>query len=634
MTSMLKRCWLLALAAIWLSTTSDGAVFVPPLRRVALTWEETKGPDFQLPAGARYAVVVVAPPDKRDGLPTFVDKWAKPRGFKRLSYKTAELPKVVKLFVLDPAAAPEVAKRLGWAGAGTAATVYLSPGGAVMLKEDGIPQQAKPSAFLASLLAIENMTPKRLKEIDKLLSSLGMALMKSGMKKDAAPLAAMRPSLAAKDFDGLEAVRRTLDAVAAVAAERASNDTRLTAVCGDKKGALAQIDALERTFAAVPPALEVLAKVRKGIENDEVSPVLVDWPGGGAIGVAYYTGKGAQKLKAFEKIGMAVSKEIGLPYKEIHAADVLGNANDPNGALLYPDGSARVRLLIMPGGQAHDTWLEIGGKDGNPKCRGRELFQQAFKTGMNYIGTCGGCFMGCGNFDVPRAFNSHLSLWPGRVRLGGLGRKDPPPDMVFDKAHPLAAATRNGELKKVFFNGGPQWLEPDIPGTEYIAKFRGGGLETLWGQWALIAYSPPGNAGGRIVACAAHPEARHVPFVKAMADYSLDHRYLLPRRPVKSGETLKAISGDGQIQCYEIQVPAGATRLEVTLSGMDGNCDLYARRCGLPGPSRADARSASPADKDEKISVAKPKAGLWFLAVHGNHKVAAGVKYSLTATLE
>jgi len=610
-------------------------VVVPPLRRVAVQWEELTTAEIKLPDGARFAVVAVAPKDKREGLPEYVDKWAKPKGFKPLPYQVADLPKVVKLYTLDPAAAPEAAKRLGCDN--PPQTAYLSAGGSVMLLEPGIPRQSEPTAFLTSLQALEGMTPAKRIELDKLAFELATALSKLGMNEQAAAAGALRTGLAQQEFDALAASEKSLGAMAVRAAEGASNGARLAAACGDAEGALDTVSKLEKLFERVGAAKGTLAAVREGVTKGDVGTVLCDWPYGAAVGVAYYTGKGAQYLKAFEDVGRAVAKDLGLPYIDIHAAEVLGGADDPNGALLWPDGTARVRLLIMPGGQAHDTWLELGGKDGDPKCAGRELFQKAFATGMNYIGCCGGCFMGSGNFDdTPNAFNSHLTLWPGQVRLGlgKPGRQDQPPGMVFEPGHPLTAASQNGELKAVFFNGGPQWLQPDFPGTEYVAKFRGGGLQALWGNWALIAYSPPGNAGGRIVACAAHPEVKYNSFVKAMAAYAIDHRYALPRNPIEPGKSLRATSGDGQLQFYEVKVGDGAARLDVALSGATGDCDLYARRAGLPGAAAADARSATKGTGDEKLSIQRPKAGLWFIAVHGNHDVKAGVEYTLDVKIE
>ena len=88
-----------------------------------------------------------------------------------------------------------------------------------------------------------------------------------------------------------------------------------------------------------------------------------DWWQGGAVGVAHFTGPGAQRVRSIEAACQAVAAACGMPFVDIDRDDVLPTADDPNSALLYPDGAPRVRLLMMPGGRSWLTTKDLAGVD-------------------------------------------------------------------------------------------------------------------------------------------------------------------------------------------------------------------------------------------------------------------------------
>jgi len=375
--------------------------------------------------------------------------------------------------------------------------------------------------------------------------------------------------------------------------------------------------------------------------------IMGPWWQGGGPGVVYFTGPNAQYHKSFVTVGQTVAAKMGREYLEIHKEHLQSSDADRNGILVYPDGTARVRLMIMPGGNSFFCMADVAGvsemtpeaaKNERAKfAEARKIPQAAFRTGMNYVGCCGGFFTATSGYDVPRALYTGWGLWPGKVKNIGPGKRTPFPDVVFDAAqasHPLYKATQGGVLKGMYYNGGPIGVLPDIPDTEYFGKYQGGALTELAGDWFCVSYKAKDNLlGGRCVIATGHPEVGHVAFLQAMADYAVDHEYEVTVKPLESGKPVEAVAGDDQVQYYSLAVEAGR-KLTVTLTGLDENCDLYLR-AGLPPTfKKHDLKSTADKTADEKLVVAATKAGTYYFGVHGRHAVLNGAKYTLTATVE
>ena len=371
--------------------------------------------------------------------------------------------------------------------------------------------------------------------------------------------------------------------------------------------------------------------------------VLGPWWQGGGLGVAYLTGEHAQKLAAFEELGKTLAKAMGRPYLEIHKQDLVPNVAAGKGALAYPDGTARTRLLIVPGGHATKNLAEIAGVEIGAKAdrerlaQARATPQSAFRSGMNYLGVCAGSYTATSGHTDPRTLCFDWELWPGKFTGIGPGMNKPFPDVVVDPAlqkHPLWQATSKGMLSGMFFNGGPLDLQRDVADTEYFGTYQGGNMPEIVGKTFAIAYRPAGQtASGRLIITTGHPEAGHRDFLAAMARYALDHEYAVPRRELAPGAEVAGLCGEDQVQYWTLKVPEGS-KLSVRLSGLDGNCDLLLRR-GLPPTFRkSDGKSVKKGTADEQVAVAATKAEDYWIAVCGRHLMPGGAAYKLTAVLE
>ena len=206
--------------------------------------------------------------------------------------------------------------------------------------------------------------------------------------------------------------------------------------------------------------------------------IIGPWWQGGGPGALYFTGPHAQRHKSFEQVGRAVAEKTGRPYLEIHKEHLWPSDADANGVLVYPDGTARAQLFIMPGGNSFYNMCDIAGiSELTPEkataerqkfVEARKIPQAAFKTGMNYVGACGGFFTATSGYDVKGALYASWGLWPGKVKNIGPNKRTPFPDVVFDPAraeHPLVKATNGGTLKNMYYNGGPLGVLGDVPDT-------------------------------------------------------------------------------------------------------------------------------------------------------------------------
>jgi hypothetical protein len=107
----------------------------------------------------------------------------------------------------------------------------------------------------------------------------------------------------------------------------------------------------------------------------------------------------------------------------------------------------------------------------------------------------------------------------------------------------------------------------------------------------------------------------------------------LPRGVLRlvAGQTVAGLSGGAGIKKqYQIMIPPKAENLSISTVGGSGDCNLYLSRGAVP-----DAKNHEFASKgggtEEKISVANPAAGPWYVLVYGN-KPFDGVSLSVSVS--
>jgi hypothetical protein len=327
---------------------------------------------------------------------------------------------------------------------------------------------------------------------------------------------------------------------------------------------------------------------------------------------------------------------------------VVGNPQDTNGALLYPDGSPRYRLIFVNG----NGWISHGTSLGE---EGRERYRTFYYNGGSYTGSCAGAFFATQGHVTGSGDGIWLGIWPGKVNSAGLGGS-----WVFDDLeHPLVnkyPSLRDGVVKNVE-GGAPSFGDrygTRPPGTEWLGKadisgynlgylhYSNPDIKEKEEGWMLIAYKTDQNSG-RLVLSSGHPEYSKEPEVMdltaAIYEYSLDGTRPIPRLKgeLENGVLVDMSSeesavGDKQYHRWMINLPQDVSELVIRVEGLTQDANLYLNEDCPAHRHNAQHRAENPGSLAEEIVVENPACGPWHLSVYGNHDQGNGTPYVLTAT--
>ncbi|MCF0164066.1 MAG: hypothetical protein HUJ92_02195 [Bacteroidales bacterium] len=335
----------------------------------------------------------------------------------------------------------------------------------------------------------------------------------------------------------------------------------------------------------------------------------------------------------------------------IHQTKILlGCPEDLNGALLYPDGAPRFRMVYMNGGKAvgHGKSLtEVG----------RQIFRDYVKAGGSIVGTCAGAFMASVGYitkDTLKPQPTYIGMWPGYTHSTGLSKSYT--GMFVPKDSPLLkyASFKGNHIDSVRHNGGCFMYEREVPaGTEILTLYdyeplTASGTRSIHKRAASWAWKE-NDQTGRIVMCGSHPESvesgERLLYMSAMMQYALDGngatRLKAELKKGKAREMYKTTAehnpdftmiGDRQYHHFKITVPKGAKNVTITLSG-DNSYDLflYANKGDFAFrgqcPYADISKGASKVMKFDSL-----EAGEWYIAVECNSTVETiitkwGVEY-------
>ncbi|MCI5223833.1 MAG: hypothetical protein D3924_14465, partial [Candidatus Electrothrix sp. AR4] len=84
-----------------------------------------------------------------------------------------------------------------------------------------------------------------------------------------------------------------------------------------------------------------------------------------------------------------------------------------------------------------------------------------------------------------------------------------------------------------------------------------------------------------------------------------------------NGEPVAVSISTGTEQLYSIQIPSNAAELEVTLSGMTGDLDLYTKFNASPSTTSYDCRPFAGSGSNETCTHTAPEQGTWYIMVRG-----------------
>lgn len=356
--------------------------------------------------------------------------------------------------------------------------------------------------------------------------------------------------------------------------------------------------------------------------------------------------------------------------------DLAGDTTDLNGKLLYPDGSPRYLVVVMPGGNDKKFANSMSSRDVIHNLR------EFYRNGGSYTGSCAGMsYFEQGYFDIYNMrqgsnvagggdgyqysitghkflFRNFLRIWPyyslnlHEVRSPGIER-----NLALGGAHPMVdGLVDKSDSTGTYYNDGnsliKDWVHGMDPDTEYFATYRetytpsGQPDDVLEGKWAGIGWVDPENPqAGCLALNGWHPETStrgYFEYDRASVDYAAAHSESLRPRfkatlidgvpVVMSGDSEKI--GDRQYHYYAFHVPTGTTNVAVELSALSDDVDLYVSAGEFPTRTAND-HSAEAADTSNRtVSMTSPATGLHVVGVRGESTVPLnGAVYTVTLTL-
>lgn len=387
-------------------------------------------------------------------------------------------------------------------------------------------------------------------------------------------------------------------------------------------------------------------------------------------GGMYLTSK--KKLPCVPYLGLTMERYYSAGKGKMTEQDSLdqisyfiGNENDANGVLLYPDGAPRFRVIYVNGGSA--------GKHGRSLTQqGLQRIRDFYNAGGSYVGTCAGAYLAsrsdakydksfekkfdlreahCRKEDIGKVRTDYLGIYP--ESLMGTRMAKSRTDMTIPEESPLLRYFDFGgdnQVDSVYHNGGCfATLNPEhFPeGTEICAYYKNyeededkrieKGKFFLTGKISVVAYKAS-EATGRAVLCGSHPEAvksgERRDFFSSFVLYAMDGN----SKPVLKGELENGKArkmdkktedadpghtriGDLQYHHFVVNVPDGAKDIKIEVSGGEKgfeecNLNLYLKEGDFAFADSADFKDIEPMNS-KVLSFETLPAGKWYIAVQG-----------------
>ena len=298
-----------------------------------------------------------------------------------------------------------------------------------------------------------------------------------------------------------------------------------------------------------------------------------------------------------------------------------GNSNDSNGALLFPDGQARLPVIYVNGGKATSHQNALG-------AAGRAAIRAFVSAGGSFAGSCAGAWV---------AMNQ--KLYPGSAsNRGGSGTQT----VTFqDDGNPVSEFLKEHNTPLVVTGvphyGGPAFHK-QVAGADYYGKVTSTNVSHTRNSLFTVAYQPlnedgtPVDGRGGVVISGSHPEygrkQSHTVLMAAMLNLAADMAQVTPhvKGELPLGQTLQMVGatekvGDSQYHRYIIDVPEGLEELRLS-SSAPLTTEMYVGMGDMA--HELDAQYSG-----DEIVIVNPTSGQWAVSVKGTHNVLNGVAYEL-----
>ncbi len=336
---------------------------------------------------------------------------------------------------------------------------------------------------------------------------------------------------------------------------------------------------------------------------------------------------------------------------------LIGDEDDSNGRLLYPDGASRFRILYTNGGQSSSHGQSLGEE-------GRERIREFYYGGGSYTGTCAGAFISSeGSAGDSNSYYYHI--WPGWVEGTGLAGDGYYTGHFIPPLSPLLSYSEFGGdnyIDDVYHWGGCYAIENfGMPaGTEILLRYDYPGW-TMHNKVSCWAYQT-NDTTGRLVVIGSHPEGdadgEPLQLMSAMIQYALDgvpgprlKGELISDEPrimdlsFEDEDPAYTMIGDLQYHHYSYEVPEEAGCFTVTLNAEDDyDFHLFADPDSFAFAGSAES-ALTGGGSDHYFVVADPEPGTWYISVkcastvnssgqlyYGDLSILNGAAYTITAS--
>lgn len=298
---------------------------------------------------------------------------------------------------------------------------------------------------------------------------------------------------------------------------------------------------------------------------------------------------------------------------------IIKSSNDANGALLYPDGEPRYRMVYVNGGKANSHAKSL-------TSTGRSRLQSFVNNGGCYVGSCAGAFLAHSETSTYK----YLGLIPATMTSSGLS--DSYTGMKIPSGSPLLnyGYDYGGDfyVDSVYHNGGGYMKSSNLPAKgEILATFVKSGW-VMNGNGSIWAYKAS-DAKGRVLVTGSHPEGvtsgEQRDLMAAMMQYACDGAGTVSTKAALTNGTVRTLNkttgtnagiGDKQYHHYTVDIPSGAKNIKVNLtSTSDLDLHLAMRRGSLAWRSDADIVLAQ-SGSSKTLEFESLKAGTWYISVY------------------
>ena len=366
----------------------------------------------------------------------------------------------------------------------------------------------------------------------------------------------------------------------------------------------------------------------------------------------------------YSKVSMTAidSLQLSMEYlatesNSVQYEKMISSNNDYNGALLYPDGSPRYRIIYTNGGSATTHGNSLGSS-------GRDVVRTFYDNGGSYSGSCAGAFLTSISYQSTGLYNPYYHIWPGRTKTTGV-LSSYTGQFITTNSPLLQYYNFGGDhyIDSVFHDGGCFARENlDFPSTtEVLLRFDYPNYE-MHNKASCWAYKENNNSG-RLVVIGSHPEnadsGERLHLMEAILQYAIAGKGDLKTKTTLVDGVIvnmnKATSqndpehtkiGDKQYHHFKINVPQNNTNISINVNAQSGySLNIYLAKDDFAFKSNAQFADTSKSNT-KTLNINNLQSGTYFVSVEldstvstiqkswgeeytGNLSVLNGISYSI-----